>query len=118
MPAEKLTKQRLTQIVIIMLLLIGAFTWRSFTYQNEKNLSCAGRDQCKVQIDEHMIEIVKTSLSSYELHQVPKSWSPRSEQGEITQTMPQNWSFNVSPNQLDKPLYVKMTDNVRVRISL
>lgn len=118
MPAEKLTKQRLLQVVIMMLLLIGAFTWRSFTYENETTLLCIGRDQCKVKIDDHMIEIVKTSLSSYELHQVPKNWSPSSQQGEVTPIMPQSWAFQVSPNQLDKPLYVTLTDKVRVRISI
>ncbi len=32
MPAEKLTKKRLIQIIIMLVILIAAFTYRTYTY--------------------------------------------------------------------------------------
>ncbi|WP_217524392.1 hypothetical protein [Vibrio metschnikovii] len=38
MPAEKLTKNKLIQIVIMLVILISAFTWRTITHvKAEKN---------------------------------------------------------------------------------
>ena len=40
MPAEKLTKNKLIQIIIILVILISAFTWRTITYMSEeKNIA-------------------------------------------------------------------------------
>ncbi|SJL83115.1 hypothetical protein [Vibrio palustris] len=118
MAAEKLTKQRLMQIVIMMLLLIGAFTWRSWTYDEQKTLSCKGHEQCRIQVDSQMIEVFKTSMSSYEINQVPKGWMLTSQQGEFTQIAPQKWSMNINPNQLAQPIYVVLNDTTRMQISI
>lgn len=46
MPAEKLTKSKLIQILFMLTILLSAFFWRTITYYNEPE-----------NIDETMIEI-------------------------------------------------------------
>lgn len=36
MPAEKLTKNKLIQIIIMLVILLSAFTWRTITHINEE----------------------------------------------------------------------------------
>ncbi|MBV7296774.1 hypothetical protein [Enterovibrio paralichthyis] len=43
MAAEKLTTARLVQILVVLILLIAAFTWRTFNYSNTQN-----KDQCSL----------------------------------------------------------------------
>ncbi len=43
MAAEKLTTARLVQILVVLTLLIAAFTWRTFNYSNSQN-----KDQCSL----------------------------------------------------------------------
>ncbi len=41
MAAQKLTKARLAQILIMLSLLIGAFFWRTFTYETNREVDCS-----------------------------------------------------------------------------
>ncbi|TOH22869.1 hypothetical protein CGH46_25505, partial [Vibrio parahaemolyticus] len=38
MPAQKLTKARLAQILIMLSLLVGAFFWRTFTHETSTSV--------------------------------------------------------------------------------
>lgn len=46
MAAQKLTKGRFVQIIIMLTLLIVAFFWRTFTYNTEKVVSCKLQQLC------------------------------------------------------------------------
>ncbi|KXF80590.1 hypothetical protein [Enterovibrio coralii] len=63
MAAEKLTTARLVQILVVLAVLITAFTWRTLDYSPEsKELSCVLKDQsCSVSIkdDTVVISVIK-----------------------------------------------------------
>lgn len=49
MAAEKLTKARLVQILIMMVLLISAFTWRTITHVKEE-VACFVPNPCNISV--------------------------------------------------------------------
>jgi hypothetical protein len=61
MPAQKLTKARLAQILIMLSLLIGAFFWRTFTYETSSVVDCSQKQRCDVTIGTEKITINKGS---------------------------------------------------------
>lgn len=61
MAAQKLTKARLVQILIMLSLLIGAFFWRTFTYETNREVDCSQKQRCDVTIGAEKIIINKTS---------------------------------------------------------
>lgn len=54
MAAEKLTKARLVQILIIFSVLATAFTWRTFQYQPQQNTdtACPIDQTCTIKVDD------------------------------------------------------------------
>jgi len=59
MAAQKLTKGRLVQIVLMMVVLIAAFTWRTVTYDDHYSATCKLIDSCEINIDSHNILLSK-----------------------------------------------------------
>ncbi|WP_394250902.1 hypothetical protein [Vibrio profundi] len=59
MAAQKLTKGRLVQIVLMMVVLIAAFTWRTVIYEEGYSASCKLIDSCEIKIDSHNILLSK-----------------------------------------------------------
>ncbi|TNZ67569.1 hypothetical protein CGK42_21070, partial [Vibrio parahaemolyticus] len=61
MPAQKLTKARLAQILIMLSLLVGAFFWRTFTHETSTSVECSQKERCDVTIGEDKITINRDS---------------------------------------------------------
>ncbi|MBR9787192.1 MAG: hypothetical protein GYB40_04585 [Vibrionaceae bacterium] len=61
MPAQKLTKARLAQILIMLSVLAGAFLWRTFTHETPKNVDCSQKERCDVTISGERITINRDS---------------------------------------------------------
>lgn len=61
MPAQKLTKARLAQILIMLSLLVGAFFWRTFTYEASSVVDCSQKQRCDVTIGAAKIIINKAT---------------------------------------------------------
>ncbi|MGR5206727.1 hypothetical protein [Vibrio sp. PNB23_22_7] len=61
MPAQKLTKARLAQILIMLSLLVGAFFWRTFTYEASSIVDCSQKQRCDVTIGPEKIIINKAT---------------------------------------------------------
>ncbi|CAH1596122.1 hypothetical protein [Vibrio rotiferianus] len=61
MAAQKLTKARLAQILIMLSVLIGAFFWRTFTYETSRDVDCSQKQRCDVTIGQSKITINKSS---------------------------------------------------------
>lgn len=57
MAAEKLTKARLIQIFIMMLVLVSAFIWRTLTHEKRENV-CTVPNNCTVSISSVIIDVV------------------------------------------------------------
>ncbi|MCG9656881.1 hypothetical protein [Vibrio mediterranei] len=55
MPAQKLTKGRLVQIIIMMVVLIAAFSYRTVTHSDGKVVSCVENRPCAVSVGEKTI---------------------------------------------------------------
>ncbi|MDW6004036.1 hypothetical protein [Vibrio mangrovi] len=74
MAAEKLTKQRLIHIIVILSVLSAAFFWRTYRYADPVQLHCDL--QCSFSIDGHSVHIVtdaETGMIS--IFPAQKSWS-------------------------------------------
>ena len=52
MPAQKLTKARFAQILIMLSVLIGVFFWRTFTHESVNNIDSLKKERCDVTIEE------------------------------------------------------------------
>ncbi|MGI2943926.1 hypothetical protein [Vibrio diabolicus] len=61
MPAQKLTKARLAQILIMLSVLIGAFSWRTFTHESVTSIDCSQKERCDVTIEGEIITINRDS---------------------------------------------------------
>ncbi|MDV6251055.1 hypothetical protein [Vibrio sp. EA2] len=61
MPAQKLTKARLAQILITLSVLVGAFLWRTFTHETPKSVDCSQKERCDVTISGERITINRDS---------------------------------------------------------
>ncbi|EDP60043.1 hypothetical protein [Vibrio sp. AND4] len=59
MAAQKLTKARLAQILIMLSVLIGAFFWRTFTYDKNREVDCTQKQRCEFVIGAEKIIINK-----------------------------------------------------------
>lgn len=51
MAAEKLTKARLAQILITLLVLISAFLWRTFSHESGTHITCGMEKPCQFDIE-------------------------------------------------------------------
>lgn len=106
MAAQKLTKGRLVQIIIMLSLLIVAFTWRTINYKDEKNITCKLGETCEFQINETNLLVTNYSTG-------------------ITLNTPENLTIKAkiiegSGNivQHDKKLIItKQSNNVKLKIS-
>ncbi|MEC7939086.1 MAG: hypothetical protein VX212_00520 [Pseudomonadota bacterium] len=56
MAAQKLTKGRLVQIIVMLVVLLAAFTWRTVTYDNE-TITCIVSKPCEFGIDNNNVSI-------------------------------------------------------------
>lgn len=61
MPAQKLTKARLAQILIMLSVLVGAFLWRTFTHETPKSIDCSQKERCELTISGERITINRDS---------------------------------------------------------
>ncbi len=52
MPAQKLTRARFVQIIIMLTILIGAFLWRTLTHKNRVYFDCNLTTVCTFKVNE------------------------------------------------------------------
>ncbi|MDF2152180.1 hypothetical protein [Vibrio sp. CAU 1672] len=80
MPAQKLTKGRLAQILIMLSLLVTAFMWRSLSHQSTRTVDCSQKIRCDVTIGGEKITI-------------------KQNRGEISIQSAENSRLKIDPNQ-------------------
>ncbi|ELP5729541.1 hypothetical protein QTV44_002812 [Vibrio vulnificus] len=61
MPAQKLTKARLAQIIIMLTILVAAFIWRSLSYQPVKTIDCSQKWRCELTLEGDKITFYRTN---------------------------------------------------------
>ncbi|BCL69708.1 conserved hypothetical protein [Vibrio nigripulchritudo MADA3029] len=64
MPAQKLTPARLTQIVVMLLILIAAFTWRTLDQDQGNIINCVVKT-CQFSLNKQPFEIRVTEHDIY-----------------------------------------------------
>ncbi|MBE3667786.1 hypothetical protein BOO24_07515 [Vibrio navarrensis] len=57
MAAQKLTKARLAQILLILTVLVIAFIWRTLKYESLQMLDCSQNRPCELTISQEKLEI-------------------------------------------------------------
>ncbi len=73
MPAQKLTKARLAQILIMLSVLVVAFFWRTFTHETPRRVDCSQKERCDVTIGGVIVTINRNTNGI--LIETPKSSS-------------------------------------------
>lgn len=61
MAAQKLTRARLVQIIIMMSVLIAAFSYRTITHDVTSTVDCSVNKQCKLRVGEENITFLYQS---------------------------------------------------------
>ena len=59
MPAQKLTKARLAQIIIMLSILVVAFFWRTLTYEASNEVICNKEKVCKIKLFDDEVIVIK-----------------------------------------------------------
>ena len=59
MAAQKLTKGRLAQIIVMLTVLVGAFIWRTINFSKPEAISCFLQPNCSFTIDKARFSAVK-----------------------------------------------------------
>ena len=62
MAAQKLTKGRLVQIIVMLSILLAAFTWRTVTYTNNETVNCILAEPCVITIDKYNVIVSSDSV--------------------------------------------------------
>lgn len=57
MAAEKLTKGRLAQILLMLVVLLTAFFWKTMKFESNQVIHCNLDSQCDFQIENHKVKI-------------------------------------------------------------
>ena len=75
MANQKLTRARLTQLIIMLSLLLVAFFWRTFTYTTTKTIECQQKSVCNVSF----------SQLSLSIHRLPSGFYLQGEKSQLDQ---------------------------------
>ncbi|HDZ9461962.1 hypothetical protein [Vibrio cholerae] len=114
MAAEKLTKARLAQILITLLVLISAFLWRTFSHESGTLITCGMEKPCQFDIEGERVTV--SQLGSRD---VPKySISPWDEQWSIevnASTVFQSGVLLVSPTTQDN-IELKINHGITLKL--
>ncbi|ENM5816371.1 hypothetical protein V4D05_16580 [Vibrio mimicus] len=65
MAAGKLTKGRLVQILITLSVLIGAFIWRTFTYESDSVVTCRMDKPCQLRVEGELVTVSRKENAAY-----------------------------------------------------
>lgn len=117
MAAEKLTKLRLTQIVITLAILTVAFFWRTITFQDVSTQKCVAAPQCSLFVDGRQITVTKseTEQGVYIIQSIPSNWNVTSDQ-KITR-QGENIELKINGNNSNTTGVININDSVTVEIS-
>lgn len=116
MAAEKLTKQRLIQIVFMLAILSIAFVWRTVTYTEVKTVECKGEQQCSVTVSSQKLTITRTALGTYEISPVPHQWQISSDMGTLSDLGEGKWKFSIDVSQMEQKPTILINGKVNIKV--
>ncbi|TQQ51249.1 hypothetical protein FXE34_10065 [Vibrio cholerae] len=78
MAAEKLTKARLVQILVTLLVLISAFLWRTFSHESVTLITCGMEKPCQFDIEGKRVtvsQLVSQDVPKFSIEPWDEQWS-------------------------------------------
>ena len=64
MPAQKLTKGRLTQISVMLVVLLVVFFWRTFNFEPENRFQCKMNSVCVFSVNKYYGKVIRQNIDS------------------------------------------------------
>lgn len=74
MPAQKLTRPRLIQILIMMALLLVAFFWRTATHKAPAVIECQQSSICVIHLHQQRLRIQQQADGEVKITGLPNQW--------------------------------------------
>lgn len=97
MAAQKLTRGRFAQIIIMLTMLITAFIWRTVEHDEAISISCNNGEKCTFYVNNSRFEVV-ISDPNILIKTNNNDWELRSENGNLNTPHHQNgWSLKLRP---------------------
>ena len=121
MPAQKLTPARLIQIIVMLTILIGAFIWRTYEYQDDETAysSCVIKNQrCSVKISSERLDIQEVAPGQLRISKPNSNWQIMVEPGITVDNRENGWHITTDKNLIDVQLGLPNNVNHQIRISL
>ena len=120
MAAEKLTRARLVQILIIFSVLATAFTWRTFQHQPHKNTDtvCQINQNCTIKVDDIELSMLFERETDNSLTILAQPFDSKTKLQGLT--LNSSVTFDNKSHQLEQQINIKITssiDNSRWSIS-
>lgn len=110
MAAQKLTRGRFAQIIIMLTLLIAAFIWRTIEHESPINAVCKRANDCVFYVNETRFD-VHISSSQITLKTDSSNWTISSVNSSEKITKNANsWQVNIPSSQSEIALLVSSTD--------
>ncbi|SYZ81323.1 Uncharacterised protein [Vibrio paracholerae] len=77
MAAEKLTKARLAQILVTLLVLISAFLWRTFSHESVTLINCVMEKPCQFDIEGKRVTVSQlvSHVPKFSIEPWDEQWS-------------------------------------------
>ncbi|MFA0077865.1 hypothetical protein AB4427_06885 [Vibrio artabrorum] len=97
MAAQKLTKARLVQIIIMLAVLITAFIWRTINHESNETIKCIVSKPCEIGTDKHSILILDNDLGySIKASEIGAFSIGYNGNGILEEKEPSNWLLQTS----------------------
>ncbi|OAJ94445.1 hypothetical protein [Vibrio bivalvicida] len=107
MAAQKLTRGRFVQIIIMLTLLIAAFTWRTVTFTNAQEIECELKPKCTFSVKNDQFSALK-SEEKITLNKPSNNWQISTENKSVKIIESEN-NWQILGEQLDN-LEIKLSD--------
>ena len=114
MAAEKLTKARLVQILIIFSVLATAFTWRTFQHEPQKNTGsiCQIDQSCIIKVDDIELSITFERETDNSLMILVQPTDSKNKTKLQDLTLSSTAILDSKNHQLEQPINIKTTSNI------
>ncbi|MCG9597459.1 hypothetical protein L1D15_12105 [Vibrio sp. Isolate25] len=113
MAAEKLTRSRFAQIIIMLSLLITAFIWRTLTYNEQRNVDCELKPSCTFNVKNSSIN-ASLEGSKVIVEQPVGNWRLSSDNSQLKiENKDDNWEIEL-PSKEDFELTLQDLEEAQI----
>ena len=110
MAAQKLTRGRFAQIIIMLTILVAAFIWRTVEHESSINVLCSHVRGCTFYVNETPFK-VRISTDKMAIETEHEGWmiSVENEPLEVTKNA-NSWQLNIASSQTEVALIITSMD--------